>query len=89
MEAGFEVGNRVVRNPATWQPNDFDSWGRGVGVGVVVEPPFALDPDDVDVHWPGGRCFESVGQLLPVPVEDRTKPSSATDGGHEASPGPP
>lgn len=52
------VGTRVVRQPATWQPNAFDAWGRGVGIGVVVEPPFPLDPGEVDVRWPAGRCFE-------------------------------
>ena len=60
----LKVGDRVVRNPATWQPNEFDSWGRGIGIGVVVEPPFVLDSDEVDVRWPGGRCFESITQLL-------------------------
>ncbi|OWK45096.1 hypothetical protein FRUB_01427 [Fimbriiglobus ruber] len=63
------MGDRVVRNPATWVPNDFDSWGRGEGVGVVVEPPFALDAPDVDVRWPGGRCFEAVSGLLPAPPD--------------------
>jgi hypothetical protein len=71
----FKVGDRVVRNPATWQPNDFDSWGRGVGVGQIVEPPFTLGPDEVDVRWPGGRCFESVEQLLPAAVEPDAEPS--------------
>ena len=63
----FAVGDRVVKNPATWQSNAFDSWGRGVGIGVVVEPPFALGPAEADVRWPGGRCFEWAAQLLPAP----------------------
>ena len=69
METGqsFRVGDRVIRNPATWQPNDFDAWGRGQGVGVVVEPPFPLGRSEVDVRWPGGRCFESVAGLLHAP----------------------
>ena len=79
MGAVFGVGDRVVRNPATWRPNDLDSWGRGVGVGVVVEPPFALGPDEVNVRWPGGRCFESVGQLLPAPAGDDAEPGAAPD----------
>ena len=62
----FGVGDRVVRNRATWRPNAFDSWGRGRGVGVVVEPPFPLPPGEVDVRWPAGRCFESADQLLPA-----------------------
>jgi hypothetical protein len=74
--SAFEVGDRVVRNPATWQPNDFDSWGRGVGVGVVVEPPFPLGSGEVDVRWPGGRCFEWVAQLLPAPAASDAEPDS-------------
>jgi len=66
-QMGFQIGDRVVKNPETWRESDFDSWGRGVGVGVVVEPPFPLDPDDVDVRWPGGRCFEVVSGLLLAP----------------------
>jgi hypothetical protein len=66
----FRIGDRVVKNPATWQVNEFDSWGRGMGVGVVVEPSFAVDDlDEVDVRWPSGRCFEKVNGLLPAPGE--------------------
>ncbi len=67
MESGFQIGDRVVKNPATWQPNEFDSWGRGQGIGVVIAPPFLLGPDEVDVRWPAGRCFEVTAGLLPAP----------------------
>jgi hypothetical protein len=43
--------------------NEFDGWGRGVGVGVVVEGPFEVD-GEVDVRWPAGRCFERVEGLV-------------------------
>jgi hypothetical protein len=69
----FTVGDRVVRNPETWQPNEFDSWGRGIGVGLVVEAPFALGQNEVDVRWPGGRCFEWTAELLPAPLETDAK----------------
>jgi hypothetical protein len=72
MERAIRVGDRVVKNPETWQPNDFDAWGRGQGVGIVVEPPFPLDPSEVDVRWSGGRCFEAVVGLLPVQPEQQT-----------------
>ena len=69
MTPEFRVGDRVVRNPATWVASEFDSWGRGVGVGVVVAPPFAGDDLNlVDVRWPAGRCFEAVRGLRPAPT---------------------
>jgi hypothetical protein len=74
--AAFGVGDRVIRNPATWVPTQFDSWGRGVGVGLVVEPPYPLGTDEVDVRWPGGRCFEWVEQLLPAPPEVPAEPGA-------------
>jgi hypothetical protein len=73
MTFKFVPGDRVIKNDATWIPNDFDSWGRGIGVGVVVQAPFRLDDlGQVDVRWPAGRCFENVNELL-----------SAADGGAE------
>jgi len=66
----MKVGNKVVKNPDTWIPNDFDSWGRGEGIGEVVESPFKLDKDQVDVRWKGGRCFENVNQLIKVDEEN-------------------
>ena len=65
----FEVGSYVKKNPETWIPNDFDSWGRGLGIGQVVEPPFKLDANEVDVRWDGGRCFEHKAQLISVDSE--------------------
>jgi hypothetical protein len=71
MTIKFKVGDRVVKNPETWEMNDFDSWGRGVGVGIVVEPPFELEEGSVDVRWDGGRCFENCRSLLPESAIDR------------------
>lgn len=63
----MKEGDRVVKNPETWVPNDFDGWGRGAGVGIVVQAPFDMGPGGCDVRWPGGRCFEQTDQLLPAP----------------------
>lgn len=62
----LKIGDKVKKNTETWIKNDFDSWGRGEGIGEVVEPPFELEDYDVDVRWPGGRCFEKVSGLLKV-----------------------
>ena len=65
----FKIGDRVIKNPQTWKPNDFDSWGRGIGVGEVVEPPHEPGDSEVDVRWPGGRCFEDVAGLMHAPPD--------------------
>ncbi len=69
-QQAFVIGARVMKNAAAWQVNEFDGWGRGIGVGVVVAPPFELDPGQVDVRWPSGRCFEDTSQLLIAPRTD-------------------
>jgi hypothetical protein len=61
----FKVGDRVVKNPMTWIANDFDDWGRGIGVGEIVEIDLS-DRSDVDVRWPAGRCYEQPGGLMKV-----------------------
>jgi hypothetical protein len=65
----LKVGDKVKKNPEMWTENEFDSWGRGEGMGEVVEPPFDLGPDDVDVRWPAGRCFERRSGLLKIKDE--------------------
>ncbi len=52
----FRPGDRVRKNPATWAPNRFDVWGRGVGVGVVIEPPFRMAEG-------GSRCAVGGGKV--------------------------
>jgi len=60
----MKIGDKVIKNEDTWIPNDFDSWGRGLGIGIIVEPPFDMGEGDVDVRWPMGRCFETTKQLI-------------------------
>ena len=66
MRSNLNVGDEVVKNEETWIPNDFDSWGRGIGIGIVVEPPFPLEEGEVDVRWPDGRCFEYIDQIKKI-----------------------
>jgi hypothetical protein len=66
----LKPGDKVIKNEKNWIPNDFDNWGRGIGIGIVVEPPFELENNEVDVRWPAGRCFETVDQLIKVDLAD-------------------
>ena len=75
--ANFKIGDRVVKNPATWRPSEFDGWGAGEGVGVIADPPWedhidgvwpgANEEPCVDVVWPAGRAFQYTAELLPAP----------------------
>lgn len=61
----FKVGDRVVKNPLTWKPSEFDGWGAGEGVGVIVEAPlYGIDDGLVDVRWPAGRCSQHEDELI-------------------------
>ena len=60
----FKVGDKVIKNEETWEPNDLDNWGRGIGIGIIVEPPFEMDNGEVDVKWSNGKCFEFTNQLI-------------------------
>jgi len=62
----MQIGDKVVKNPNTWIASEFDAWGRGEGVGEIVQPPFDLGGDWLDVRWPAGRCFEHASGLSPV-----------------------
>ena len=62
----LEIGDKVIKNPEKWIVTDFDSWGRGIGVGTIVEPPFVCDENEFDVRWPSGRCFETGDQLIKI-----------------------
>ena len=46
----MKVGDKVIKNTDNWIINDFDSWGRGDGIGIVVEQPFNCDDDEIDVR---------------------------------------
>ncbi len=68
-EHEFKVGDQVIKHPEKWQWNEMSDWGRGKGIGIIVDPPFVLQEGSVDVAWPTGRCFEKVEQLLPYQGE--------------------
>lgn len=68
-----EIGERVVKNPEKWRSSEYDAWGSGDGVGVVVPfefqsagVPFDQDGNPyVDVRWPKGRSMSYCSELLP------------------------
>ena len=62
----LKPGDKVIKNEETWISNEFDAWGRGIGIGIILEPPYSLGDDEVDVRWPEGRCFEFVNQLKKI-----------------------
>jgi hypothetical protein len=68
----LKPGDRVVKNPATWTPSEFDAWGAGEGVGVVVD---RLDDATLDVRWPAGRAYQRADELLPAPAIDGPSPA--------------
>lgn len=53
----MKIGDRVVKNPATWRPSQFDAWGAGDGVGVIVPPPAVWGADANGVYL-AGAVFE-------------------------------
>lgn len=59
----FNIGDKVFKNRNNWLANDFDKWGRGMGIGEVVD---IVDDDSIDVRWPGGRCYEFINQVEKV-----------------------
>ena len=65
----YRIGELVQKDEESWKPNDFDLWGRGVGVGTVVLSPFCLNGEAVDVVWPAGRCFEDLDQITKVDLD--------------------
>ncbi len=61
----MKAGDKVVKDESNWIPNEFDSWGRGEGVGVIVE---VFDDGEfseltLDVRWPTGKCYENKNQI--------------------------
>lgn len=61
--AKFKIGDRVIKNPSGWQCTEFDEWGAGEGIGVIVSPDIPLDEDCYDVRWPTGRAFQHEKEL--------------------------
>lgn len=62
----YKAGDKVIKNPTNWEPNEFDGWGRGVGVGEVVEVIDDGDGPFLDVRWPNGKCWEKLNQVMSV-----------------------
>lgn len=61
-ERRLQVGDSVVKQDGCREPNGFDQWGRGTGVGEIVEI-FEESGSYCDVRWPSGRCYENFDQI--------------------------
>lgn len=57
-------GRKVIKNSEKWVENEFDKWGRGVGIGIVVKSCFDLKEGELDIKWPSGSCFENIEEVL-------------------------
>ena len=66
----YKIGSFVKKNPDSWIKNGFDLCGRGMGIGRIVDPPFALGNNEIDVMWPDGRYFEDINQVLLATAEE-------------------
>lgn len=66
----MKVGDKVVRNPQTWNPSEFDKWISPTDVGTIVE--LMDDGIHADIRWPAGKEWRALEQLLPV---NKTLPS--------------
>lgn len=66
LRGPFQLGDLVVKDPAGWVSSDFDKWGAGEGVGVVVPSPFGDIAGEVDVVWPAGRATQSIRSIKNV-----------------------
>lgn len=65
MNHGLKPGDRVVKNRANWIPSEFDAWGAGDGVGVVVANVHGREiAGEVDVRWPTGRAMQRPEELI-------------------------
>jgi hypothetical protein len=52
----------VIKNPKIWIASDFDRWGSGEGVGLIVN----RHDDWVNVRWPTGRSGHNRNELLTI-----------------------
>ena len=64
----LQIGDKVTKNPTTWIADDVDAWGRGIGVGEIVDAQGSTaDLGAAAVHWPAGRCMERLDGLQSAP----------------------
>lgn len=62
----FKVGDKVIPNHDKWIGSEFDQYifsDEKYPIGTIVEPPFEVDQEIVDVRWPNGRYFQNIKEL--------------------------
>ena len=64
-QPAFKTGDRVVKNPESWDSLELDARGVGRGVGIVADLLIEFDDGDtVNVRWPTCRFFQKPKELL-------------------------
>lgn len=56
--------DKVIKNHDTLVENDFDSCCRDLGVDIIVEQPFSMDDNEIDVICNNVSCFETVDNVI-------------------------
>lgn len=59
----YSTGTRVVKEERFWIESEFDFWGAGLGVGIIVNDEESLGGSYVDVKWPNGKAYQNINEL--------------------------
>jgi hypothetical protein len=61
----IKVYDKVIKNEGNWVPNEFDAWGRGVGIGEII----SIVGNYGQIRWPNGIHLENLSHLKLMPLK--------------------